>query len=86
MWDRIALDEAEVRRGLAAGSLVRDVRLRNSFRRLRERGDVIATSPGRVEPGDVALGSAVFAEAEVVRLQRWLDEVHRRVTLVEERP
>jgi len=31
------------------------------------------------------IGSAVFSEAELVRLQRWLDDVHRRVTVAEGR-
>src|SRR5262249_24532401 len=39
MWERIALDDGNVQRGLAAGSLVTDLRLRNAFRRIRETGD-----------------------------------------------
>ena len=88
MWDRIALDDADVRCGLEAGSLVTDVRLRDAFRQLRRDGTSAppATSTHRAESGVDAFGSAVFTEAEVVRLQRWLDEVHRRVVLAERRP
>jgi hypothetical protein len=85
MWDRIALDDAEVRRGLEAGSLVTDVRLRDALPRTHEVGNAGESSIERENLGD-AFGAAVFSEAEVVRLQRWLDEVHRRVALVEGRP
>jgi hypothetical protein len=86
MWDRIALSDLEVRRGLEDGSLVTDVRLRDAFRWLREGGGASSRPVTHSEFGAGALGSAVFAEAEVVRLQRWVDEVERRVTLVERRP
>ena len=82
MWERIALGEVSLRNGLESGSLVTDVRLRDAFRRLRA-GDVRSASPRRDEVGVDAFGSAVFSEAEVVRLQRSLDEVRRRVTVVE---
>ena len=85
MWDRVALDGADVRDGLAGGSLVTDVRLRDVFRGLRETGAESATDGG-AEFGPDPVGSAVFAEAEVVRLQRWLDDVQRRVALAERRP
>jgi glycosyl transferase family 2 len=86
MWDRVALCAADVRDGLAAGSLVTDVRLREAFRRLREPGPELATAGAGADFDVDAVGSAVFSEAEVVRLQRWLDDVHRRVALLERRP
>ena len=82
MWDRVALDDHEVRTGLDSGSLVTDVRLREAFRRIRAH----ETAAEDDELGADAVGSAVFSEAELVRLQRWLDDVHRRVALVERRP
>ena len=85
MWDRVALDGADVRDGLAGGSLVTDVRLRDVFRSLRETGAEPATD-GRAEFGPDPVGSAVFAEAEVVRLQRWLDDLQRRVAVLDGRP
>ena len=85
MWDRIALDDVEVHRGLEAGSLVTDVRLRDAFVQMPEVGNAAESSVVHDNLGD-AFGAAVFSEAEVVRLQRWLDEVHRRVALVEGRP
>jgi len=82
MWDRVALDDHEVRTGLDSGSLVTDVRLREAFRRIRAHESAAEDD----ELGADAVGSAVFSEAELVRLQRWLDDVHRRVALVERRP
>src|SRR5262249_38290439 len=81
MWERIALDDGNVQRGLAAGSLVTDLRLRNAFRRIRETGDApVADGDARTFDG------AVFSEAEVVRRRRWVDEIERRVSLLEHRP
>ena len=85
MWDRIALDEKDVREGIEAGSLIADVRLRDAFRRIREPARVSETPAGRDVLGADLIGSAVFSEAELVRLQRWLDDVHRRVTVAEGR-
>jgi glycosyl transferase family 2 len=86
MWDRLALDDADIERGIEARSLVTDVRLRDAVRGLRDRATSPATSRARYVLGVDAFGSAVFSEAEVVRLQRWLDDVHRRVTHIERRP
>jgi len=85
MWDRVALDDAELRTGVDAGALVADLRLRDAFRRIRDDDGTYAATES-ADPGTDAFGAAVFSEAEVVRLQRWLDEVHRRVALVEGRP
>jgi hypothetical protein len=86
MWDRVALDEDEVRNGIEAGSLVTDVRLRDAFRRIRDPARAPETPAAGDSLGADPFDSAVFSEAELVRLQRWLDEVHMRVTLVEGRP
>jgi hypothetical protein len=86
MWDRIALDGVTVRRGLDAGSLVTDVRLRDAFRRLTLADGAVTVSADDPALGVSAFDSAVFGEAEVVRIQRWLDEVERRVVHVEQRP
>jgi hypothetical protein len=84
MWDRIALDGAALQRGLREGWLVSDVRLRDAFERLR-RTEV--SLPGRTDTAELSSDmpeSAVFEEADVVRLQRWTDEIHRRVSSLED--
>jgi hypothetical protein len=86
MWDRVVLDEYEIRRGLDAGSLVTDIRLRDAFRAMRESRDTPPMTPEEVDVASGHFNSAVFSEAEVVRLQRWLDGVHRRVVLLESEP
>ena len=87
IWDRVALDDSEVERGLEAGSLVLDTRLRDALRLLRR--DVAASSsgaanmrsavPAPAEVADHAFDVAVFEEAELIRYQRWADDVKRRV-------
>jgi len=84
MWDRIALDDGDVLRGLEAGSLTTDLRLRDAFRRMSTTDAPFAPDNGAEHPG--AFGAAVFSEAEVVRRTRSIDEIARRVALLEDRP
>jgi hypothetical protein len=88
MWARVALSDAEIRQGLAAGSLVRDTRLRDALGpHLRERSPKIArrTLPTAAPEEQMrhAVEAAVFDEAEVVRAQRWVDELSERVARLE---
>jgi hypothetical protein len=85
-WEHVAIDEERLERGLATGSLVRDTRLRDAVASSRRRRAPPTVLPRSAELDAHALDTAVFLEAEVVRLQRWLDEVQRRVLLVEQRP
>jgi Glycosyl transferase family 2 len=92
MWDRIALDDAAVERGLAQGSLVTDVRLRDALRALPRERDRSASAralstayePTRLEVTQHAVEAAVFEEAELVRSQRWVDEIAARVQRLED--
>jgi hypothetical protein len=81
VWDRVVLRDGEVRSGLDSGALVTDTRLRDAFRRTGESDG----TEGRDELASDPFASAAFSEAELVRLQRWLDDVHKRVALVERR-
>jgi hypothetical protein len=83
MWDRIALDGAALERGRTEGWLVTDVRLRDTFRRIRGTEGEPTSAPHRAEPAAGPSEAAAFEEAEVVRLQRWTDEIRRRVTSLE---
>ena len=86
MWDRVALDDAGVERGLADGSLVSDVRIRDAVRLLREEREGAGKErhgvqpPVRRELDAHELEVAVFEEAELVRCQRWADELRARVS------
>jgi hypothetical protein len=81
MWERLALDDAAVQTGLADGSLVTDVRLREA---LRPGGDDTVSRPG-LEPAADELAASVFGEAELVRKHRWVDDLERRVHALEDR-
>ena len=88
MWVRVALGDADVRQGLAAGSLVRDTRLRDALGPLlREPPSETARrtlpTPAAEEQTRHAVEAAVFDEAEVVRAQRWVDELSERVARLE---
>lgn len=87
IWDRVALDDSDIERGLADRSLVADVRVRDDAR-LR-RGALLASGPveksqrsalpTRAELDAHALDVEVFQEAELIRYQRWADELEARV-------
>ena len=83
MWERLALDAAAVRSGLDEGSLATDTRLRDALRALGRDGAEAVRGAG--SDGDRRL-AFVFAEAELVRRQRWLDDVERRVHELEQPP
>jgi len=90
IWDRVALDDSDVERGLADGSLVSDARIRDAVRLVR--GESVepsagerrqrSTLPARAEDGH-ALDVAVFEEAELIRYQRWADDLEARVLRLE---
>jgi len=85
MWDRLALAEAEIDRGLADGSLVSDTRLRDALRALRGDDELERVIPRRTELDAHALEAAVFEEAEVVRLRRWVDDLEQLAVALEDR-
>jgi hypothetical protein len=81
------VDDEVLARGLAAGSLVRDTRLRDALRTLRETGDPLEfPRPSLADEATYAAEVAVLAEADVVRLQRRLDELELRLARVERQP
>jgi len=82
MWDRLALDEAAVQRGLEEGSLAVDTRLRDALRAVRRAEEVVFEGSPSV---DERLALA-FSEAEAVRRQRWLDGLDSRLRRLEDRP
>jgi len=91
IWDRVALDDSDVERGLAEGSLVSDTRLRDALRLLQRNAVAPSTATWnqRSAPpllGEIvghALDAAVFEEAELIRHRRWIDELEARVVRLE---
>lgn len=84
-WDRVAVDDAVLERGLGDGSLEVDTRLKEALHAIRNR-----TTPDTSRASldvDAAYASEVLAiaDADVVRVRRWVDDVGRRVNALEDR-
>jgi hypothetical protein len=93
-YDALVVGDEEVEQGIAAGRLVVDTRLRDALRQLRDPTGEGYLPPGQasplrfplptlVEDAQYAVEAAVLGEADVVRLQRRLDELERRLLTVE---
>jgi hypothetical protein len=92
-YESLVVDDEEVERGVAEGRLVVDTRLRDALRRLRrddgtyatprEAGPLTFPLPTLVEDAQYAVEAAVLGEADVVRLQRRLDVLERRLLSLE---
>jgi hypothetical protein len=80
MWEQLALDDAAVQQGIQDGSLVIDTRLRDALRAI-EQGTEVVLDPSS-DP--YQLFAVAFAEAELVRRQRWLDDLERLVRELED--
>ncbi|HUF01668.1 MAG TPA: glycosyltransferase family 2 protein [Gaiellaceae bacterium] len=98
-YDSLVVADEDLERGLAAGSLVVDERLRDALRTLRggsepalfalpaeESGGLRFPFPSVVEDAAYAVDVAVLGEADVVRAQRHLDELEQRLAVLERRP
>jgi hypothetical protein len=100
IWSGITVDDAAAARGLAEGSLVEDVRLRDALRLLRGPGEPRSPTGAfrRPDAGEPALAprpapspeppvdAAAFRDAEVVRLLRFATDLAARVDRIERRP
>jgi len=93
-YEALVVSDAELERGIPQGRLVVDTRLRDALRQLRDPSAGGYLPPGRapalqfplptlVEDAEYAVEAAVLGEADVVRLQRRLDELERRLQTVE---
>jgi hypothetical protein len=79
----LVVDDLELERGLADGSLTIDVRLRNVLRTLGTE-----TTLGRSTPSfdaSVLLASEAVREADIVRLHRYVDGLAARLATLERR-
>jgi glycosyl transferase family 2 len=90
VYGRVVVDDETLRRGLAGGSLVEDVRLRDALRVLHDgsgrfahsaigRGLLRVGQPSFAEDASRAIDAVVLAEANGVRLQRRADELAARL-------
>jgi glycosyl transferase family 2 len=78
-YDRLVLDDDAVARGLAAGSLAEDTRLRDALRALRDEGSLWLGPQQFAQRASHALDDVLLFEADGVRLQRRADELAGRV-------
>jgi len=94
-YEALVVSDDELERGVAEGRLVVDMRLRDALARLRGAAGGGYAAPGAsplpfapptlVDDAQYAVEAAVLGEADVIRLQRRLDELERRLQTVEER-
>ncbi len=86
VYQALLVDDAELVRGLAAGSLVEDTRLRDALRALRDSssGSNGVALDGKSEQTRISESAAVL-DADVVRLARYLDGLRARVGGLEDR-
>ena len=94
-YDAVVVSDDELQRGTAEGRLVVDTRLRDALRELRDETGAFAPRgsgsglrfplPTLVEDAEYAVEAATLGEADVVRLQRRLDELEQRLQTVEQR-
>jgi hypothetical protein len=84
-YERVVVDDPALERGLAAGTLVLDTRLRDALRALRRddrpRGTRAPDEPGASAAELAAHAAAIttLADANAVRLQRRVDELSARL-------
>jgi hypothetical protein len=82
----LVVDDDELDRGVADGRLVVDTRLRDALRAVAASETPTFPIPTLVEDAEFAVEAAVLGEADVVRLQRRLDELENRLHTLEGRP
>jgi Glycosyl transferase family 2 len=90
LYESLVIDDGALERGLADGSLVLDTRLRDVLRGVRSVHNggytlegVSFPRPSVVDEAAYAVDVAAMGEADVVRVQRRLDELEQRVAAVE---
>jgi hypothetical protein len=81
----LLVDDDELERGRVDGRLVIDTRLRDALRTIAAGGTPAFPVPTLVEDAEYAVEAATLGEADVVRLQRRLDELETRLLTLEGR-
>jgi tetrahydromethanopterin S-methyltransferase subunit G len=85
-FEELVVDDEALARGLADGTLVEDVRVRDALRALREGAGLALAPPTVVDDAAFAVDATVLDEADAVRLHRRLDQIERRLAVLERRP
>jgi Glycosyl transferase family 2 len=86
VYDSLVVDDAALERGLHAGSLVIDTRLRDALRAVHDGKPIGFPRPTVVDEAAYAVDVAALGEADLVRLQRRLDTLEQRLLTMERRP
>jgi hypothetical protein len=84
-YEKLVVTDEELERGIVQGRLVVDTRLRDALRAVAAGEKPVFPLPTLVEDAEYAVEAAVLGEADVIRLQRRLDELERRLQTVEQR-
>lgn len=84
-YESFAVSPDEIVSGLASGLLVEDTRVRDAL--ISVAGGIAPNflRPSTLDTVAFAVEAAVLAEADVIRTQRWLDDLERRLVRVEGR-
>jgi hypothetical protein len=92
VYESLLVDDEALARGLEAGSLVLDTRLRDALRLLADNGGFDAATSDVVYPPvaqagrhDAVADAAAFRDAELVRLVRSVDDLRARLVPVDAR-
>jgi hypothetical protein len=86
LYASLLVDDDALERGLEAGTLVIDARLRDALRAVRAGDPIAFPRPTVVDEAAYAVDVAALGEADVVRLQRRLDTLEQRLLTIERRP
>jgi hypothetical protein len=86
LYASLLVDDDALGRGLQAGTLVIDARLRDALRAVRAGNPIAFPRPTVVDEAAYAVDVAALGEADVVRLQRRLDTLEQRLLTIERRP
>jgi hypothetical protein len=81
----LAVSPEDAAAGVEAGLLAEDVRVRDALRAIAGGEAPSFPRPSTLDTASFAVEAAVLAEADVVRTQRWLDDLERRLAAVERR-
>jgi hypothetical protein len=84
-YESLVIDDAALARGRADGSLVTDTRLRDALRALRNGEDLSFPRPSVVDDAAYAVDVASLGEADIVRVQRQVDALEKRLRSIEGR-
>ncbi len=85
-YDALVVDDAALDLGVSDGSLVIDTRLRDALRTIRNGEALRLPRPSIVDEAAYAVDVAALGEADIIRLQRRLDQLEPRLHALERDP